>query len=414
MATMSMGQESPSYAYATPRATPRSSTEDTRPGITQIQPTMTASKDRNKTEHIVEQRRSSAAPTAYVTPAPSLNEEDILAQSVNKILTEIERLAGNCCEIRDVGLDTWDSLQTNHVESLNCRLEYLHPEKIIIVTYPSGTHESFNILLKPIADLVTTANSLIADADPFIIGTNHDIKLPSKSSVTPDFGFGRLIKGSSVHYSILFECAWSQTTRSLAAKIKKCLEDPVVLAIICFDMKPLKKFEIPKNTPPPGHNLVSAFPPEVLESRELLGPIDFCDYEWGQIHDISVTIHHQDGSIVTFSPLAPVNGKIDDDDLLEVQDNVDKALAKLLAKVMTAPVFEQAVQKGTFGLDWDIFYQTLDRLLLADAYDRYVEWMGRHGSSAKRKLAVDKDMTDDWATSMVKGRSKKQKQKPLI
>jgi hypothetical protein len=51
---------------------------------------------------------------------------------------------------------------------------------------------------------------------------------------------------------------------------------------------------------------------------------------------------------------------------------------------------------------------------LADAYDRYVEWMGRHGNSAKRKLSVDKDMTDDWATSMVKVRSKKQKQNPLI
>jgi hypothetical protein len=120
---------------------------------------MTASEDRNKTEHIVEQRRSSAAPTAYLhTPAPSLDEEDILAQvrllcsflifanllqSVTTILTEIKRLdltfslTGSCCavcprsflalllmvsqEITGVGLDTWHSLQMNHVESLNCK-----------------------------------------------------------------------------------------------------------------------------------------------------------------------------------------------------------------------------------------------------------------------------------------------------
>ncbi|KAJ7934684.1 hypothetical protein B0H13DRAFT_1854980 [Mycena leptocephala] len=62
-------------------------------------------------------------------------------------------------------------------------LQYLHPEKIIIVTYPSGTHESLNILLKPIAYLATTANPLLAKtADPFIAGRSHDIRLPSKSS----------------------------------------------------------------------------------------------------------------------------------------------------------------------------------------------------------------------------------------
>jgi hypothetical protein len=99
-----------------------------------------------------------------------------------------------------------------------------------------------------------------------------------------------------------------------------------------------------------------------------------------------------------------------------VQDNVDIALAELLGKVMTGAVFEQAMHGENFGLDWDIFYQTLDRLLVADAYDRYVEWMGKHGkgNSAKRKLVVDEDVTKDWAARMVKGRSKKQKRNPLI
>ncbi|KAF7355795.1 hypothetical protein MVEN_00907500 [Mycena venus] len=324
-------------------------------------------------------------------------------------------LGSSTYEITGVGLDAWDSLQMNYAESLNCRLEYLHPEKIIVVTYPGGTHESFNILLKPIADLVPTANRLIAEtADPFIVGRNHDIKLSSKSLVTPDFGFGRLIKGSSAQYSILFECAWSQLAPCVGAKIEKCLKDPAVLAIICFDIKPLKKFEMPKEAPPATHNIVSAFPQDVLESRELLGRVVFCGHEWGQINAISMTIHHQEGRIETFAPLAPVNGKIDDDDLLEVQDNVDIALAEHLGKVMTGPVFEQAMHGESFGLDWDLFYQNLDSLLVADAYDRYTNWIEKHGRAnpGKRKLVVDEHATQDWATRMVKGRSKKQKQNP--
>ncbi|KAF8189260.1 hypothetical protein K438DRAFT_1936146 [Mycena galopus ATCC 62051] len=414
--------ESPSAAYATPRATPRCSTADR---ITRIQPTRTVSENRNKTEHIVEQRRSFklVAPTADLhTPAPSLDEKDLLTESVTKILTEIERLdltfsltGSRCAEITGVGLDTWDSLQLNYAESLNCKLEYLHPEKIIVVTYPSRTHESFNILLKPIADLVPTANRLIVEtADLFIVGTNHDIKLSSQSSVTPDFGFGRLIKGSSAQYSILFDCAWSQPTPSVGAKIAKSLEDPAVLAVICFDIKPLQRFETPMEAPPATHNIVSAFPQDVLESRELLGGVAFCEHEWGQINSISMAIHHQDGRIETFAPLAPVNGKIDDDNLLEVQDNVDIALVKLLGKVMTGAVFEWAMHGETFGLDWDLFYRILDSLLVADAYDRYTKWMGKHGKAnpAKRKLVVDEQVTQDWATRMVKRRSKKQKQNP--
>lgn len=97
-----------------------------------------------------------------------------------------------------------------------------------------------------------------------------------------------------------------------------------------------------------------------------------------------------------------------------MQDNVDIALAELLGKVMTRAVFEQAMHGETFGLDWDLFYQTLDRLLVADAYDRYTNWIGKHGKAnpGKRKLVIDEHVTQDWATRMVKGRSKKQKQNP--
>jgi hypothetical protein len=44
---------------------------------------------------------------------------------------------------------------------LPLRLEYLYPEKLVIVTYPSGVHESFNILLKPITLLVLSSSTRI-------------------------------------------------------------------------------------------------------------------------------------------------------------------------------------------------------------------------------------------------------------
>jgi hypothetical protein len=55
---------------------------------------------------------------------------------------------------------------------LPLRLEYLYPEKLVIVTYPSGVHESFNTLLKPIADLADHPSG------SFIVDTNRDIRLP--------------------------------------------------------------------------------------------------------------------------------------------------------------------------------------------------------------------------------------------
>ncbi|KAJ7237721.1 hypothetical protein B0H12DRAFT_1138415 [Mycena haematopus] len=215
---------------------------------------------------------------------------------------------------------------------------------------------------------------------------------------------------TSMQYSILFECAWAQPA-ALGAKIEKCLKDLAILAVIRFDITPLTKFEMPKVAPPATHNVVPAFPQDVLESRELLGRVVFCDHEWGQINTISMTIHHQAGRIETLAPLAPVNGKIDDGDLLKVQDNFDIALVELLGKVVTRAVFEQAMHGDTFGLDWDLFYHTLDSLLVADALDRYTKWVEKHGMAnpAKRKLVVDEQVTRDWATRMVKRRSKKQK-----
>jgi hypothetical protein len=173
---------------------------------------------------------------------------------------------------------------------LPLRLEYLYPEKLVIVTYPSGVHESFNILLKPIADLADHSFG------SFIVDTNRDIRLPSRSSVTPDFAFGRNIKNSSPKYSILFECAWTQSPTNLSTKVNKCLDHPDVDAVICFDIITSKKFQTPGSRPPADHDLASAFSGPELEQRQLLGPVMFLGLNWGQVDDISLTIHHRNGA----------------------------------------------------------------------------------------------------------------------
>lgn len=103
-----------------------------------------------------------------------------------------------------------------------------------------------------------------------------------------------------MQYRILFECAWSQPASNLNLKIKKCLENPVVLAVICFNIQSLVKFQMPTEAPPAEHNLVSEFPEDVLQQRTLLGPVKFCGHNWGQVDDISLTIHHQGGKTEPF------------------------------------------------------------------------------------------------------------------
>ncbi|KAJ7488552.1 hypothetical protein B0H11DRAFT_2230087 [Mycena galericulata] len=391
MATI-MG-ESGSWSYAT-RLT-RSS--DSHSDAT-VQPRPTTTADHSKLKHIVEQ------PHAVAECLQTPNEKDTLAQEVTKILKHIEHLDSSTrhAEIPNVHPDVWNLLQSDHAESLSWKLEYLHPERLIILTYPSGVHETFNILLKPIV--------AIAQA-PFVVGTNHDIHLPSRSSVTPDFAFGKIVKGSSIQYSVLFECAWSQLTSKLSEKIQKCLEDPVVLAVVSIEIKASKKYQTPTHAPPRPHSLVPEFPESVLQQRKLLGPVEYLGHIWGQIDDIALTIHHQGPKgVENFNSLAPIGGNTRDDDLLEVQDGINMALAKLLGKVMTRDTFTAALA-GTFALDWDLFYQALDTYLVADAYDRYKAWVMAYGQSAlKRSLeADDDDLDDSWASSVVERRSKKHK-----
>ncbi|KAF8144844.1 hypothetical protein K438DRAFT_1782466 [Mycena galopus ATCC 62051] len=317
---------------------------------------------------------------------------------------EISQAFGN------VELATWYALQNNYVESLDCKLEYLYPEKLVIVTYPSGVHKGFDILLNPIADLAVDHPS-----GSFIVDMNRDIRLPSRSSVTQDFAFGRNIKNSSPKYSILFECTSTQSPTNLSTKVNKCLDHADVDAVICFDIITSKKFRTPGSRPPADHDRGPAFSGPELEQRQLLGSVMFLGLNWGQVDDISLTIHHRNGSQEHFDHLAPVNGNLEDEDLFERQDEINIAFAKLIGKVMSMDVYREALKDQTFGLKWDEFYVALDACLMADAYEHYVDWMDRHqivASFLKRCLSSEEGAgatEGEDLVNIVTRRSKKHK-----
>ncbi|KAJ7845799.1 hypothetical protein B0H14DRAFT_2584447 [Mycena olivaceomarginata] len=114
----------------------------------------------------------------------------------------------------------------------------------------------------------------------------------------------------------------------------------------------------------------------------------FLGLNWGQVDDISLTIHHRNGSQEHFDHLAPVNGNLEDEDLFERQDEINIAFAKLIRM----DVYREALKDQTFGLKWDKFYVALDARLMADAYEHYVDWMDRQQTVAsflKRRLSSE-------------------------
>ncbi|KAJ7023785.1 hypothetical protein C8F04DRAFT_1133461 [Mycena alexandri] len=173
---------------------------------------------------------------------------------------------------------------------------------------------------------------------------------------------------------------------------------------------------MPGSRPPTHHDLAPAFSGPELEQRRLLGPVMFLGINWGQVDDISLTIHHRNGSQEHFDHLSPVNGNLEDEDLLERQDEINIAFAKLIGKVMSMDVYREALKDQTFGLEWDKFYGALDARLMADAYEHYVDWMDKHQTVApflKRRLSLEEgaEVTEGGdLVNTVTRRSKKHKQ----
>ncbi|KAJ7239187.1 hypothetical protein B0H12DRAFT_1136351 [Mycena haematopus] len=255
-------------------------------------------------------------------------------------------------------------LQEDHVDALDCRLEYWSESKTLIVTYASGVHESFNFLFKPIVR--------IADGIPgFFVETNTDILLPSHSSLTPDFAFAEL--GVERKHHITFECAWSQPEDHLAEKIKKYFTREDISAVVSLCIHYAGKYERPKHSAPSGYQIVPAAVVEA-DRRGLLSPVIIDGHTWGPgINAISLTIYCRGGQPQVFQNLCPVAGKFTDDQIA-MHYEIHEIFLNLLVQAVTLPALVDALGTGKFALDWQEFIRMLDFYQRTDAYTRYLKW----------------------------------------
>ncbi|KAK7028513.1 hypothetical protein R3P38DRAFT_2936891 [Favolaschia claudopus] len=373
----------------TSRTTPRTSTEESRPSAPPAAPVPASTPSSTV----------APSPIQLYTPKPSKSDEEIRSEEICGKIDGLSReFSSNdqiYATIPQVDLKTWEFFHLKHAESMNCKLEYLHPENIIIVTFPSGVHGSFRALLKPVDAFVDALNLKIPQvSQQFTTSTNEDIKLPSQSSITPDFGFGQRIPGFYPRFSILFECAWTQSSAQLRQKAKKCLEDPTVLAVICLFIK--GPYTPPPTSPsslPPDVKLPElGFVPDVIGERTLFAPVKYLGHVWGTISEISLEIYERSQPVAEFDKLMPSEDNLN---LLSRQKSVDRALLMLLIKAVRKEKFEAAeavLKDGPFPSDWVTFYNTLDARLVSMAYSRCAKWMGNHIVGAgKRKCEKEDD-----------------------
>ncbi|KAJ6528335.1 hypothetical protein DFH09DRAFT_1094411 [Mycena vulgaris] len=194
---------------------------------------------------------------------------------------------------------TWDVLQTDHVESLDGSL--------IGLSAPRKAHH-LHLRYWSSRKLQHSPQTSRHHEDPFIIGTTHDVRLSTKSSVFPDFAFGRKIKGSSpqiFHYLRMRPVAVHHSFGVLT------LRNPDVL--------------------PRGHEIAAGVPESALGSCTLPGPVELLGNNWREIDDVSLTIYHMNGSEERIESLAPVHRNLDGVNLRLEQYNVNIAFERGLS-----------------------------------------------------------------------------------
>ncbi|KAJ7657133.1 hypothetical protein B0H17DRAFT_1097770, partial [Mycena rosella] len=353
-------EPTPSYYYPTPR----SSGDGPNDAATR---TASASEPRTVPSRVLSEPKQAVyvSQTSFIglhTPSTSADLKhdasgpEVSSDSIMTLLGQI-----NCNDFAVTGvrskkvtgieLKTWEELKNKHLDALDCRLEYLTEMKALIVTYPSATHESFNVLFKPFVN--------IADATPTLaIHTNLDILLPSRSSVTPDISFAEVADVADIpRFHIVFECTWAQPLTLLEEKIPKYFTRDDVLAVVCLFIHTSKKYEGKEAPPPQDHTIISAA--EVKANLSIpLGAILIDNHTWGpEIDGIDLTIYHRNGIRQLFN-LCPVAGKFTEEQI-QAQFDIDKALVKLLVKAVTVVTLGTALGNNTFELGWPEFLRML-------------------------------------------------------
>jgi hypothetical protein len=164
-----------------------------------------------------------------------------------------------------------------------------------MVTRPSGVHESLHVLCQPFIQIAQAAQSTL------MCEWNREIRVDCGDGeymdVTPDFAIGE--RGTVIpKYHLIFECGWSQSEVELAAKADDWFLLPDVIAVIVLNLEEGVDFRSPP-APPDGYILKSVAD-FGGDARTPLGPVVLEGETWGQIKNISMTIHHRSAASETF------------------------------------------------------------------------------------------------------------------
>ncbi|KAJ7710956.1 hypothetical protein B0H17DRAFT_1324361 [Mycena rosella] len=377
-------------------ATPRSSREETNSGhnfFTRMAPPAelrdnrlgNAARPNSQAAACNDNGFESSRPTGLHTPAPSLDAKvaDSEALATAKVLAQIAAMG-----LSDVGY-----MQIPKVEPLIwAALNKAHAETV-------GYKLQFSSLTQELMIAQAAQSTLMCE-------WNREIRVDCGDGeymdVTPDFAIGE--RGTVIpKYHLIFECGWSQSEVELAAKADDWFLLPDVIAVIVLNLEEGVDFRSPPA--PLDDYVVKSMADFGGDARTPLGPVVFEGETWGQMKNISMTIHHRNAASETFD-LTPITIKEatpppgadttttvleqpQDQDpsrnaavkLEEEQNRVDVYLVQLLAGVMTPGELAKYLQAHNtlFSLDWATFYEELDRRLLAEAFARYTTWANRPG-----------------------------------
>ncbi|KAJ6620999.1 hypothetical protein B0H10DRAFT_1945637 [Mycena sp. CBHHK59/15] len=300
------------------------------------------------------------APLSALSPTPLFCSRVLAKYPVKEIEDTIRSSKSSLGTITLEGIapQIWTVLY----EKVSEELEYLHDSEILIVTWPSKVYEGFRGFVKPFIDI---AQKEIG----FTFETNIDIRVregPGRTKiVVPDFAFGKKPSDTDAEYSIIVECACSQTSADLERKAKQWLI-------------------LPKG-PPFASPLPSLIPPATpvgcdrfaTDEFPLLGPIEFGGHILAAaITCIKVTLYVQHPH----------------EDVTPVQDDSPRAATPATGAVGPQDFDAIYPELKSFQINWEDFHADLHMCLVSDGHEQYFDWADKMSAQMShpmpRELAI--------------------------
>ncbi|KAF7372528.1 hypothetical protein MVEN_00114900 [Mycena venus] len=247
---------------------------------------------------------------------------------------------------------------------------------MLIVTWPTKVHESFKWIIKSLEDATKARPQFVSETNtpiPFISGPHKG------GSITPDFAFGKNTSSDDTLYSIIVESAFRQSPKNLEETATKHLTCPEVACVIGLNFD-TPSFTYPSPSPTPVPDL-SFNDLKAGAKVSLRGGVKFRGTTWAPpIKGIQLTIwFKKQGTVVTVDKMAwditPIENDTRHPDLRKRHSEIVNLIRKISCAVIDKSTFKLIYpDKDSFNIDWEGFYDDIDRRLLSDAFRRWLKW----------------------------------------